>query len=185
MSTVNAPPSPRSSAVMGSPLLLLPITIFPRRSLMSDNDVVSAKTAIISLATDISKPVSLTIPFSSGPWPTVIFRKKRSLTSMTRLQVMLSGSMSSLANLVTSSGVKSSGLVLVMLSFFKRRNIMSLNARLPSLSGGHNRLKRAVSFCVFSWKIRVSMAAARRLFAAVIAWMSPVKWRLNSSIGMT
>src|SRR6516225_11498014 len=32
--------------------------------------------------------------------------------------------------------------------------------------------------------MRVSIAAARRLLAAVMAWMSPVRWRLNSSIGM-
>ena len=36
---------------------------------------------------------------------------------------------------------------------------------------------------VASWKIRASIAAANRLFAAVIAWMSPVMCRLNSSIG--
>lgn len=32
---------------------------------------------------------------------------------------------------------------------------------------------------VASWNIRASMAAATRLFAAVMAWMSPVRWRLN------
>ena len=30
-----------------------------------------------------------------------------------------------------------------------------------------------------------SIIAASRLFAAVIAWMSPVKWRFRSSIGTT
>ena len=38
---------------------------------------------------------------------------------------------------------------------------------------------------VCSWNIRVSMAAERRLLAAVMAWMSPVRCRLNSSIGTT
>ena len=38
---------------------------------------------------------------------------------------------------------------------------------------------------VVSWNRRVSMAAAKRLFAAVMAWMSPVKCRLNSSMGTT
>ena len=38
---------------------------------------------------------------------------------------------------------------------------------------------------VDSWNILVSIAAASKLFAAVIAWISPVKWRLNSSIGIT
>jgi hypothetical protein len=33
--------------------------------------------------------------------------------------------------------------------------------------------------------MRVSIAAARRLFAAVMAWMSPVMCRLNSSMGIT
>jgi hypothetical protein len=31
----------------------------------------------------------------------------------------------------------------------------------------------------------VSIAAAKRLLAAVTAWISPVRWRLNSSIGTT
>ena len=42
-----------------------------------------------------------------------------------------------------------------------------------------------VCSCVFSWNILASIWAARRLFAAVIAWMSPVRWRLNSSMGIT
>ena len=39
--------------------------------------------------------------------------------------------------------------------------------------------------CVASWNMRTSMAAASRLLAAVMAWMSPVMWRLNSSMGTT
>ena len=35
------------------------------------------------------------------------------------------------------------------------------------------------------WKMCASTSAESRLFAAVIAWMSPVKWRLMSSIGTT
>ena len=35
------------------------------------------------------------------------------------------------------------------------------------------------------WRMCASSIAARRLFAAVIAWRSPVKWRLRSSIGTT
>jgi hypothetical protein len=36
-----------------------------------------------------------------------------------------------------------------------------------------------------SWYQRASMAAAARLWATPTAWMSPVRWRLNSSMGMT
>ena len=42
-----------------------------------------------------------------------------------------------------------------------------------------------VSDWVLSWRIRASIAAASRLLLAVMAWMSPVRWRLNSSIGIT
>ena len=45
--------------------------------------------------------------------------------------------------------------------------------------------KHTLSLCVDSWNIRVSICAARRLFAAVMAWMSPVRCRLNSSMGIT
>lgn len=45
------------------------------------------------------------------------------------------------------------------------------------------RRNNAASVCEFSWNIRVSMAAASRLFAAVIAWMSPVMCRFISSMG--
>ena len=36
-----------------------------------------------------------------------------------------------------------------------------------------------------SWYQRASIAAATRLCATEMAWMSPVRWRLNSSIGTT
>ena len=35
------------------------------------------------------------------------------------------------------------------------------------------------------WRMLASSIAASRLFAAPIAWMSPVKWRFMSSIGTT
>ena len=43
------------------------------------------------------------MPFSVGDWPVVMTRRKRSLTSMTRRHVMVSGSMSSRTNLQGSS----------------------------------------------------------------------------------
>lgn len=55
MRTANAPLTPRSSAVMGIPLLLEATTIFPSRSLISAILVVKARTAMISLATVMSK----------------------------------------------------------------------------------------------------------------------------------
>jgi hypothetical protein len=72
-----------------------------------------------------------------------------------------------------------------MPSFRSRRNITGANLRVPSDAGGHNLLNRAVSDCVASWNIRASRAAASKLLAAVSAWISPVRWRLNSSIGIT
>jgi len=48
--------------------------------------------------------------------------------------------------------------------------------RVPSRAGGQSLLKMNASEAVASWKMRASMAAAKRLFAAVIAWMSPVCW---------
>mmetsp|Transcript_46810 Transcript_46810/g.87183 ORF Transcript_46810/g.87183 Transcript_46810/m.87183 type:complete len:220 (-) Transcript_46810:469-1128(-) len=183
--TVSAPPMPRSSAVTGSPALLVPTTMRPRRSRMSLREVARASTAMISLATAMSNPVSLDRPFSATPWPTVMLRRYRSLVSTTRLHVIFSGSRSRRANFTFSSSVSSSGSVLVMPSFFRRRNITGANSRLPFLSAGHRRLKRFSSFWVASWKTRVSMAAASRLLAAVMAWMSPVMCRLNSSMGIT
>ncbi len=54
MRTARAPPHPRSSAVTGTPSLLLATTILPRRSRISSRLVVSARTAMISLATVMS-----------------------------------------------------------------------------------------------------------------------------------
>ena len=43
---------------------------------------------MISLATEISNPVTRVTPFSSGPWPIVIWRSMRSFVSVTRRHVM-------------------------------------------------------------------------------------------------
>jgi hypothetical protein len=48
ISTVSAPPTPRSSAVTGSPARLLPMTMRPSRSRMSRRLVVTARIAMIS-----------------------------------------------------------------------------------------------------------------------------------------
>ena len=54
ISTVSAPPAPRSSAVTASPDLESPTTILPSRSRRSPSEVASASTAMISLATAMS-----------------------------------------------------------------------------------------------------------------------------------
>jgi hypothetical protein len=93
--TVKAPPIPKSSAIIGSPNLLEATTmlpslilvnplILPYLSRMSFKSVARARTAIHSLATAMSNPVSREKPFSVGDCPTVIVLKKRSLTSRTR-----------------------------------------------------------------------------------------------------
>ena len=95
MRTVKAPPIPKSSAVIGSPDLLEATTMLPSLILvnalgppylsrMSFKSVARARTAIHSLATAMSNPVSRMKPFSVGDSPTVIVLKKRSLTSRTR-----------------------------------------------------------------------------------------------------
>src|ERR687896_890536 len=45
--------------------------------------------------------------------------------------------------------------------------------------------RRASILCGFPCRIDASIRAASRLFAAPMAWMSPVKWRFRSSIGTT
>ncbi len=57
ISTVIAPAALRSSAVTGSRLRFWPMTMRPKRSRMSRRLVVSARIAITSLATLMSKPV--------------------------------------------------------------------------------------------------------------------------------
>ena len=120
MSTAKAPVMPMSSAVTASFDFEAATTIFPSRSRMSARSLDKAKIAMISLATVISNPVSLIRPFSDGPWPTVIFRNMRSLTSTTRRHVMVSGSISSLENRLLSSSLKASGLRSEMPSFSRR-----------------------------------------------------------------
>mmetsp|Transcript_10087 Transcript_10087/g.42921 ORF Transcript_10087/g.42921 Transcript_10087/m.42921 type:complete len:393 (+) Transcript_10087:1070-2248(+) len=175
ISVVSAPVIPRSSAVTGLPSMSGATTICPKRFSMSFNPVVIASTAIISLATVMSKPVSRVWPFSVGFWPMVIFLKNRSFISTTRLQEIFSRSMFSRAKRVRSSAVKSSGFCLSMPSFCKRRNMDLANAREPSFFTGHSRSNNASSFCVISWNTLASMAAASKLFATPMAWMSPVK----------
>ena len=51
------------------------------------------------------------------------------------------------------------------------------NSNLLKVSVGSE--EPTLSVWVSSWNIRASMAAATRLLAAVMAWMSPVRWRLN------
>ncbi len=57
--------------------------------------------------------------------------------------------------------------------------------RSPFLLAGQKALKSFSSSWVDSWRMRTSMAAARRSWEAVTAWMSPVRWRLKSSMGTT
>ena len=111
-------------------------------------------------------------------------RRYRSFTSSTRFHVNVAGSMSRRANLAASSSVRSSGSVFSIPSFFSLASIGFAKVRIPFF-GGHSRLNSALSLCVASWNILASIAAASRLLAAVTAWMSPVRWRLNSVIGMT
>mmetsp|Transcript_10809 Transcript_10809/g.32811 ORF Transcript_10809/g.32811 Transcript_10809/m.32811 type:complete len:224 (-) Transcript_10809:379-1050(-) len=163
------------------------MTILPRRSRMSSREVVRASTAMISEATVMSKPVARGVPLPSfGPVPTVTPRTWRSHVSSTRCQVMVSGSMSRRAKRPLSSGDMAAGSRSVMPSFSRRRIWAGQKRFTPSfLEAGTRRLKSCSSVWVPSWNMRVSMAAAQRLFAAVMAWMSPVRWRLKSSIGTT
>ena len=140
---------------------------------------------MISEATVMSKPVSRVKPFSSGPSPMVIPRKKRSEVSTTRRHVMVSGLMSSLQSLRRCSGVSSSGSETCMPSFSSLTSMLLVKRRLPFLFSGSKRLNICSSVASFSWNMRASMAAASRLLAAVIACKSPVRCKLNSSIGTT
>mmetsp|Transcript_24226 Transcript_24226/g.57737 ORF Transcript_24226/g.57737 Transcript_24226/m.57737 type:complete len:222 (+) Transcript_24226:1132-1797(+) len=161
---------------------------------MSPRDVASASTAMISELTAMSNLVARWIFFppsywlamrsSSGPCMMVMPRSARSLMSTTRFQVMLDTSKSSRANLLRSSTESASGSVLAMPSFSSRRTMIAANVLFPSRAG-HSRENSASSDWEASWRMRASMAAAHRLCAACTAWMSPQRWRLNSSIGMT
>mmetsp|Transcript_13934 Transcript_13934/g.30741 ORF Transcript_13934/g.30741 Transcript_13934/m.30741 type:complete len:327 (-) Transcript_13934:299-1279(-) len=182
--TARAPATPRSSAVTGCLVFDMPMTMLPSLSRISDREVVRASTAMTSEATLMSKPVSLG-KFSCLPTPLVMPLKKRSHTSSTLFHVMVSGSMSRRAKAVFSSSVSSLGSVLTMPSFSRRFSITGANLRTPALSTGHRRENIDLSDWLASWYMRVSIAAETRLLAAVTAWMSPVRCRLNSSIGIT
>mmetsp|Transcript_5438 Transcript_5438/g.22536 ORF Transcript_5438/g.22536 Transcript_5438/m.22536 type:complete len:657 (+) Transcript_5438:826-2796(+) len=197
--TLIAPVAPRSSTVTKSPAVSRATAIFPRRALRSVESVASARTAMISEATAISKPVSRVMPFSAGPRPISTPRRNRSHVSTHRFHVIVAGSMRSRQSAARSSADKrlasapTSRLRSTVMSAEKtlaasrRRRCGAARRRAPvALSvTGHNRLKRASSDCVASWKTRASMAAATRLVAATMAWMSPVRCRLKTSIGMT
>ena len=62
--TARAPATPRSSAVTGFPERSEATTMLPRRRLMSSREVVSARMAMISLATVISNWQCLSLFFS-------------------------------------------------------------------------------------------------------------------------
>ena len=111
---------------------------------MSLSSCARARMAMISEATEMSNPVLRLGPScQESLCPISMKRSAASLTSTTRRQVIMSGSMSSLGRPVLANDLR------------------------------------------FSCLILASMAAARRLLAMLTAWMSPVRWRLNSSIGMT
>ena len=149
---MSAPPTPRSSAVTGAPDFEEATTIAPSRSLMSSSDVVSASTAMISEATEISNPVALVWPFSVAAWPVVMPLRKRSLSSRTRLHETAAGSMSSRTNLDLSSSESSSAsenLLSSIPSFFSLRSMTGAKGLFPVLlSTGQSRPKSAESDCV-------------------------------------
>ena len=101
ISTVAAPAACMSSAVIGAPCRSKATTMLadPRAQVLERLDVIvpvtSARIAISSLATMMSKPVWRGKPFASPPWPIVMSRRKRSLTSITRRIWMRAGSISS------------------------------------------------------------------------------------------
>ena len=132
MITVIAPAAKMSSAVIGLPMVVLPITMRPSLARMSFKDVDSASTVMTSEAAVMSNPVERMTPSSRVPRPTITLRSTRSLTSSTRRHVTLSRSTS-----------------------------------------------------VSWWWIWLSIMAASRLCAAVMACMSPVRCRFSRSIGTT
>mmetsp|Transcript_53710 Transcript_53710/g.117172 ORF Transcript_53710/g.117172 Transcript_53710/m.117172 type:complete len:228 (+) Transcript_53710:1378-2061(+) len=190
-STVSAPVMPKSSALSGSPDLEKHAIMRPRRARRSLRSVASASTAMISEATVMAKAAGLPsdspvfLFTSAAPSPMCTCRRKRSFVSVTRRHVMEAGSMSSLTNRSISSGDRSSGLLLWIPSFLKRGSMLFSKVRTPFLSLGQSLFHMKFTLAVCSCKYLVSMAAAKRLFAAVMAWMSPVMCKLNSSIGAT
>ena len=63
----------------------------------------------------------------------------------------------------------------------KKRKREGVSFFLFKTSGKEKKTKKKL---FTSWNILASIAAASRLFAAVMAWMSPVRCRLSDSIGM-
>ena len=94
MITVIAPAAKMSSAVIGLPMVVLPMTMRPSLARMSFKDVDSASTVMTSEAAVMSKPVERMTPSSRVPSPTITLRSTRSLTSSTRRHVTLSRSTS-------------------------------------------------------------------------------------------
>ena len=74
---------------------------------------------MISQATVMSYPVRRVRPFSSGPRPISISRRKRSLVSITRRQVMDAGSISSRAEADAFLGGQLIGVRLLDAKFFQ------------------------------------------------------------------
>ncbi len=68
--------------ILRSPWRLLPTTMRPSLSRMSLRSVVSASTAIISEATEMSKAVSRVIPFSLGPCKRTLYMLCLSTTAL-------------------------------------------------------------------------------------------------------
>ena len=89
ISTVNAPATPKSSAVTASPCLLVATTILPRRSRISSKLVVSARIAMISDAATITNSFSRGTPCTRPPSPITVRRSDRSFTSSVRGQVIV------------------------------------------------------------------------------------------------
>ncbi len=87
--TVMAPAARSSSAVIGSPASVYPMTIRPSRSRMSRSEVDRASTAMTSDAAVMSNPDWRGMPSSAVPSPITRLRSARSLTSSTRRHVTL------------------------------------------------------------------------------------------------
>ena len=140
-------------------------TIAPSLRSMSSMLVVIANTAMISLATVMSNPVSRVNPFSVSDCPIVIFLKNRSFMSTTRRHEMRSRSMSSRANFARSSVVSASASSLLCPnpSLSNRPRMLFANApRFPSFPLGHRRSNSASSFCVSSWNTRCGVVPYER-----------------------
>jgi hypothetical protein len=139
--------------------------------------------AVISLAA-MSKRVTRVTPSSSGPCPIVIWRGMRSLMLSTRRHLCCPGGCPAAQNGCVRPGVKSSESVLAIPSLRSRRSITGAMRRLPSLVTGRAGRKRlVVRRGLFMEHPGVNSGSEQIVVAAVIACMSPVRWRLNSPLG--